>query len=95
MLFQNADCVGRVAVRSKSAFANYVINLCCGFMYVFYIFLTLMWSVAFLCLATCPCFASLSQGGLLEVPVTYLRSLSYFPAWGPDYQIAAPRKGYC
>jgi hypothetical protein len=25
----------------------------------------------------------LSQAGQLEVPVTYLRSLGYFPAWGP------------
>jgi hypothetical protein len=25
----------------------------------------------------------MSQVGLLEVPVTYLGSLGYFPAWGP------------
>jgi hypothetical protein len=47
------------------------------------IFLTLIWSVAFQCLASCPSYATLSQAGLLEVPVTYPGSLGYFPAWGP------------
>jgi hypothetical protein len=42
-----------------------------------------MWSVAFLFLASCPSYATLSQTGLLEVLVTYLGSLGYFPTWGP------------
>jgi hypothetical protein len=49
----------------------------------FGIFLTLMWFVAFLCLASCLSYATLSQVSLLEVPVTYLGSLGYFPTWGP------------
>jgi hypothetical protein len=49
----------------------------------FCIFLTLMWYVAFLCLTSCPSYATLSQVSLLEVLVTYLGSLGYFPAWGP------------
>jgi hypothetical protein len=49
-----------------------------------------MWFVAFLCLTTCPCFATLLQAGLLEVPVTYLQSLGYFPAWGPGLPDGRP-----
>jgi hypothetical protein len=41
-----------------------------------------MLSIAFLYLASCPSYATLSQTGLLEVPVTYRGSLGYFPAWG-------------
>jgi hypothetical protein len=47
------------------------------------IFLTLMWYVALLCLASYLSYATLLQVGVLEVPVTYLVSLGYFPAWGP------------
>jgi hypothetical protein len=36
----------------------------------------------FFCLASSPSCAILSQTDLLEVPVTYLGSLSYFSAWG-------------
>jgi hypothetical protein len=42
-----------------------------------------MWSVAFLCFTPCLCCATLSQACLFEVPVTYLGSLGYFPAWDP------------
>jgi hypothetical protein len=41
-----------------------------------------MWFVVFLCLASCPNYAILLQAGPLEVHVTYLGSLGYFPAWG-------------
>jgi hypothetical protein len=48
--------------------------------YVYFcIFLTLMWSVAFLCLTS----VTLSQADLLEVPESYLGSLGYFPTRGP------------
>jgi hypothetical protein len=53
-------------------------------------FLTLMWSVAFLCLASCLSYAVLSHAGLSEVPVTYLGSLGYFPAWGPELPDGRP-----
>jgi hypothetical protein len=53
-------------------------------------FLTLMWSVAFLCLASCLSYAVLSHVGLSEVPVTYLGSLGYFPAWGPELPDGRP-----
>jgi hypothetical protein len=42
-----------------------------------------MWSVVFLYLASCLNYAILLQAGLLEVPVTYLGSLGYLPAWDP------------
>jgi hypothetical protein len=42
-----------------------------------------MRSVVFLCLASCLNYAILLQVGLLEVPMTYLGSLGYFPIWGP------------
>jgi hypothetical protein len=45
--------------------------------------LTLMCQLLFLCPASCLNCAALSQASLLEVPVTYLGSLRYFPAWGP------------
>jgi hypothetical protein len=48
-------------------------------------FLTLMWSIAFLCLASCSSYATLSQVGLFKVPLTYLGSLGYFHAWGPVF----------
>jgi hypothetical protein len=44
--------------------------------------LTLMWSIAFLYLASCPSYVTLSQAGLFELPVTYLGSLGYFSTWG-------------
>jgi hypothetical protein len=37
----------------------------------------------FLCPASCPSYATLSQAGLLEIPVSYLGSFGYFPARGP------------
>jgi hypothetical protein len=61
------------------------------FMYVLRV-LTLMWSVAFLCFASCSSCATLSQAGLFEVPVTYLGSLGYFPAWGPVLPYGRPSK---
>jgi hypothetical protein len=42
-----------------------------------------MRSVVFLYLASCLDYAMLSPVGLLEVPMTYLGPLGYFPAWGP------------
>jgi hypothetical protein len=42
-----------------------------------------MWSIAFLYLTSCLSYATLSQAGLFEVPVTYRGHLGYFPAWGP------------
>jgi hypothetical protein len=48
----------------------------------FCIFLTLIWYIAFLCLASYLSYATLSQVGQLEVPVSCLVSLGYFPAWG-------------
>jgi hypothetical protein len=63
-------------------FCNYVHKIMLRFYVCFCIFLTLMWYVAFLCLSSCLCYATLLQAGLLEVPVTYLGSLSYFSSWG-------------
>jgi hypothetical protein len=42
-----------------------------------------MWSIAFFCFTSCLNCATLLQVGLFEVPVTYLGSHGYFPAWGP------------
>jgi hypothetical protein len=56
-------------------------SVCSSFISILH-FLTLMWSVAFLCLASSLSCAILSQKGLLEVPVTYLRSLGYYLARG-------------
>jgi hypothetical protein len=39
-------------------------------------------SCFFLCLSSFPSCATLSQACLFEVPVTYMGSLGYFPAWG-------------
>jgi hypothetical protein len=55
-------------------------------------FITLMWSVAFLCLAPYPSCATLSQVGLFEVPMIYLGSLGYFTAWGPVLANSYPSK---
>jgi hypothetical protein len=68
---------------SLTLFCNYVHKIMLLFYVCFYIFLTLMWYVAFPCLASCPNYAILSQKGQLDVPATYLGSLSYFPACGP------------
>jgi hypothetical protein len=42
-----------------------------------------MWFVVFLYLASCLNYAILLQAGLLEVHVTYVGSLGYFPTWVP------------
>jgi hypothetical protein len=55
-------------------------------------FLTLMWSIVFLCLASCLSYATLSQAGMFEVPVTYLGFLGYFVAWGPVLPDGHPSK---
>jgi hypothetical protein len=44
--------------------------------------LTLMWPIAFLYLASCSIYATLSQAGLFQVPVTYLGSLRLFSYLG-------------
>jgi hypothetical protein len=67
---------------SLALFCNYVHKIMLQFYVCFCIFLTLMLYVVFLCLASCLSYTTLSQVGLLEIPVTYLRSLGYFPAWG-------------
>jgi hypothetical protein len=64
-------------------FAIMFIKLCFNFYVYFCIRLTLIWSVIFLCLTSCPNYVFLSQAGLLEVHVTYLGPLGYFPSWGP------------
>jgi hypothetical protein len=57
------------------------IELCFSFVSIF-VYLSLMWSVTFPCLTFSLSCAILSQSGLLEVPVTYLRSFGYFLARG-------------
>jgi hypothetical protein len=49
-----------------------------------------MWLVAFLYITSCPSCATLSQVGLFVVPVTYLGSLGYFPAWGSVFPNGCP-----
>jgi hypothetical protein len=67
---------------SLALFCNYVHKIIIQFYVCFCIFLTFMWSVIFLYLASCLNYAILSQAGLLEVLVTYLGSLGYVPIWG-------------
>jgi hypothetical protein len=68
---------------ASPCFVIIFIKLCFNFYVCFCIPLTLIWFVVFLCLASCLNYTILSQVGLLEVPVTYLGSLGYFPTWGP------------
>jgi hypothetical protein len=49
-------------------FCNYVHKIMLQFYVCFYIILTLIWYVAFFCLASSPNYAILSYAGLLEVP---------------------------
>jgi hypothetical protein len=51
-----------------------------------------MWFVAFFYLTSSLSYATLLQAGLLEVLVTYLGSLGYFPAWGPMVLDGHPTK---
>jgi hypothetical protein len=67
----------------RPVFAIMFIKLCFQFYVCLCIPLTLMWSVVFLCLTSCLNYAILLHADLLEVPVTYLGSFGYFPAWGP------------
>jgi hypothetical protein len=68
---------------SLTLFCNYVHKIMLQFYVCFCTFLTPMWYVAFVYLTSCSNYAILSQVGLLEVPMTYLGCLGYFPAWGP------------
>jgi hypothetical protein len=61
---------------------NYVHKIMLHFYVYFLHFLTIMWLIAFLCLASSSSYALLSQTSLLEVPMTYLGSLGYYLARG-------------
>jgi hypothetical protein len=51
-----------------------------------------MWSIVFPCLTSCRNYAILLQVGLLEVPMTYMGALGYFPIWGPVLPDGRPKE---